>query len=136
MFDFFPICVALRPCNAANEMFKRVTFGLITGGTEGGDGDEDDGGDGILVYTKGVISVYFQGVAFDSAGEMVWPNFTAPLIDPVDPDADLDVKGMHFWARAAVTFPLSRKSKGEIKASRFDTRNEDATFTHTLAVIG
>ena len=97
--------MALRPCNSANEMGKRITFGLITGGTE-------NGGDGILVYTKGVIEVFFQGVAFDSAGEMDWPNFTAPLIDPADPDEDLDVRGMHFWARAAVTFPLSRKSKG------------------------
>lgn len=116
MFDFFPICVALRPCDAANEMFKRITFGLITGGTEGEDGDEDDGGNGILVYTKGVVEVYFQGVAFDSAGQMAWPNFTAPLIDPADPDADLGVLGMHFWARAAINFPLSRMSKGEINA--------------------
>ena len=105
--------MALRPCNDANQMFKRITFGLITGGTSGEkDDDEDDGGDGILVYSKGVISVYFQGVAFDSAGLLDWPNFTAPLIDPTDPDADLDVRGMHFWAKAAITFPLSRKSKG------------------------
>ena len=111
--------MALRPCNDANQMFKRITFGLITGGTSGEkDDDEDDGGDGILVYSKGVISVYFQGVAFDSAGLMVW-NFTAPLIDPADPDEDLSVRGMHFWAQAAITFPLSRKSKGEIHSCLF-----------------
>ena len=104
--------MALRPCNAANEMGKRVTFGLITGGTDDGEGNE--GGDGILIYTKGVISVFFQGVAFDSAGAMVWPGFSAPLIDPADPDNDLSVRGMHFWAKSAITFPLSRKSKGEI----------------------
>ncbi len=104
--------MALRPCNAANEMGKRVTFGLITGGT-------DDGGDGILIYTKGVISVFFQGVAFDSTGAMVWPGFTAPLIDPADRDKDLGVRGMHFWSKAAITFPLSRKSKGEIHSCRF-----------------
>lgn len=47
LVSFLPMCVALRPCNAANEMGKRITFGLIVG-TSGG-------GDGILVCSYAVL---------------------------------------------------------------------------------
>ena len=111
----FPICLALRPCDDANRMFQRITFGLVSGGTT-------NGGDGIPVYTKGIISVYFQSVAFDSAGELVWPGFSAPLIDPADPDKDLEVQGMHFYAQAKITFPICRVAKGEMHAQFHGTK--------------
>ena len=40
-----------------------------------------------------------------------WTNFSAPLIDPSDPDKSKDPEGMHLWARAKINMPLVRKAK-------------------------
>ena len=83
-------------------MGKQVTFGLITGGTE-------NGGDGIPIFKYGPIAVFFQGIAFDTAGTLVMPDFSAPLLDPLEQnwDSAKTPLGMHYWARGKVTFPLN-----------------------------
>ena len=50
-----------RPCNDDNELFNQIRFGVMFGASANS---------GIPIFTAYGITVYFQGLAFDSAGTL------------------------------------------------------------------
>ena len=105
LVPIFPICLAIRPCNDADQILKQIRFGFVSGG--------NSGGDGILIFMYMGVEVYFQGLAFDTAGTLAPIEFSAPLIDPIN-QATTSPKGMHFWLQCKITFPVNGKVKGKL----------------------
>ena len=105
LVPIFPICLAIRPCNDADQILKQIRFGFVSGG--------NSGGDGILIFMYMGVEVYFQGLAFDTAGTLAPIEFSAPLIDPIN-QATTSPKGMHFWLQCKITFPVMSKVKGKL----------------------
>ena len=101
----FPICLAIRPCNDADQILKQIRFGFVSGG--------NSGGDGILIFSYYGIEVYFQGLAFDTAGTLAPMNFSVPLLDPIN-QGTTKPYGMHFWLQCKITFPVKGKVKGKL----------------------
>lgn len=51
----------------------------------------------------GVQDVYFKGLAFDTAGSLHWPDFSAPLIDPENQDGKSNLQGLVRYIDATFT---------------------------------
>jgi len=97
----FPICMALRPCDSKNVVFKESTFGIHFGG------------DGIPIFKVATVDFNLIELAFSSHGDLTTASFDddlPPLLDVVKHTS----WGMHIYLKAGAKIPLCKSGDKEL----------------------